>query len=144
MKRAARSPAVRSRARGMRSLALAASLAITGCGSDGTGPPAPDPGPLRLMVTQASAGAGGLLVEISGPGVGTATPMGSYRVWQTEPGSSRTVLFLKGAVQPGPVAQLDVPDRNVAYVARVLDASAGAGGHYERQSPSDFGVELRR
>ncbi len=142
MKRAARSPAVRSRARGMRSLALAASLAITGCGSDGTGPQAPDPGPLRLMVTQASAGAGGLLVEISGPGVGTATP--SYRVWQTEPGSSRTVLFLKGAVQPGPVAQLDVPDRNVAYVARVLDASAGAGGHYERQSPSDFGVELRR
>lgn len=135
-------PALRTGA--IRALALTSSLFLASCGSDGTGPPEPDPGILRAVVTQAPAGSGGVLLEIGGPGVGPATAVGAYRLWQTPAGSTPIRVLVKGSVVAGPLVQFTVPDRNDSYTVRVLDAAAAAGGGYARQLPTDYRVEVRR
>lgn len=128
----------------MWALALASGFLLASCGSDGTGPPGPDPGVLRAVVTQAPPGAGGVLVEISGPSVGLATPVGAYRLWQSPAGSTPIRVLVTGSVVAGPLLQFSVPDRNESYAVRVLDAAAGATGGYARQLPADYRIEVQR
>jgi len=104
----------------------------------GTGSTSPDPGNLQVAMTTVPEDAGIVLVELSGGPIPAILPAAAYQSTVTQVDSSHATILVRGALQPGLVATITVPDRHVTYQVTVIDAAAGRSGGYARQRPDQL------
>ena len=104
---------------------VAALLAGAACSDDPTGS-APGAGTLMVRLTTPHADDGAMLFEVSGPAIDSALSTNpSLRLFTQRVDGSRVVGVVMGAVAPGAVVALRVPDVGAAgqYTARVLEVA---------------------
>ena len=107
--------------------AMVAALSVgTACSDDPTTPGVAQPGTVVLRLTTPHTDDGGVLFEVSGPPIDSATAVNaSLRLFTRRGGGSTLLGVLVGAIRTGTVVTLHVPDvaATGGYTARLLEVA---------------------
>jgi hypothetical protein len=123
-------------------LGAAAALAL-GCGGEKKGPSGPTAGELTVSFTSLTGTDGALLLLVTGA-VTSIQPVGSYQMSQAPAGVNATRLVLTGAISPGDILKLSVPDVDAASSYAVTIEAAADRNTFALADPVLYSTSLRK